>query len=624
MYLKFIGIKNIGAIEELKIEPSFTDDGDPKPIVIVGENGTGKTILLSSIVDSFYEIAGELFDNVGKSENMGRHFYKIKGSPNLRSGTESGFVTIQYQCSTLNKDLEYIDCISATNQEVSKLNEDFKLFEKVKNPHTGCYNSLGRTRLNYTLEHHPFISPFISKEEEELLKKEWYHEAHYFQPAYRYEEPFWKNPVFYDRFEDFKQFNNHYYKDIEELTSLDKNRSFIMDIVLDSELEKNTQRDQESRDMAIWNGINSILKMIKQDSSIRFGIGSRISGVRVGIAREYSDKKIEPYLSNINYLSLGESILLNFFINILRHTDQSNQHPIEVKGIVVIDEVDTHLHSNLQSKVLPSLIRLFPKIQFILTTHSPLFVLGMRKEFGDEGFDLIEMPTGEKITAERFREFEEAYRVLTETKKFEDELKEKLEEKIKTMSKPKVFVEGKTDVQYIKKALELYGKESLLQDLDIEQIGYEDKEGAKNSNDNALFEAERFLKSNPVCLLNKILIIHDPETTKVKCGWIDQDKKIKIAQMPKYEDAPFEKGVENLFSLDLVERCYENQDGEQRFLSRTIRDDEDPKWKIKDKQKMCDRVCEIGMQEDFKNFKTIIDILEEFLQGRDSNNGEPK
>ena len=160
--------------------------------------------------------------------------------------------------------------------------------------------------------------------------------------------------------------------------------------------------------------------------------------------------------------------------------------------------------------------------------------------------------------------------------------------------------------------------------MDIEQIGYEDKEGAKNSNDNALFEAERFLKSNPVCLLNKILIIHDPETTKVKCGWIDQDKKIKIAQMPKYEDAPFEKGVENLFSLDLVERCYENQDGEQRFLSRTIRDDEDPKWKIKDKQKMCDRVCEIGMQEDFKNFKTIIDILEEFLQGRDSNNGEPK
>lgn len=43
-------------------------------------------------------------------------------------------------------------------------------------------------------------------------------------------------------------------------------------------------------------------------------------------------------------------------------------------GIVLIDEVETHLHLQLQKTVLPMLTTLFPNIQFIVTTHSP-FVL---------------------------------------------------------------------------------------------------------------------------------------------------------------------------------------------------------------------------------------------------------
>ncbi|MCE3046542.1 AAA family ATPase [Helicobacter kayseriensis] len=609
MYLKFIGIKNIGAIEELKIEPSFTDEGNPKPIVIVGENGTGKTILLSSIMDSFYEIGSHIFDNIAKRENVGKHLYKIKGVSNLRTGTSGGFALIQYHSFLLQDKLEYIDIINTAKEEILEMKNDFSVFPLSDSKETGY-----RTSLTDNYEY-----PLLTPEKRKQLQKEWYQQAHYYQPAYRYEEPFWKNPAFFERFEDFKKSNDdHYYKDIEELTSLDKNRSFIMDVVLDHEL---TQNKQGNRDEAIWNGINSILREIKGDSEVRFGIGSRTSGVRVGIARENSEGKSESYLPNISYLSLGESILLNFFINILRHTDQSNEHPTDARGIVVIDEVDTHLHSNLQSKVLPSLIKIFPKIQFILTTHSPLFVLGMKKEFGDEGFDLIEMPTGVKITAERFREFEKAYSVLTKTKKFEDDLKEK----IKIMSKPKVFVEGKTDVQYIKRALKLYGKESLLQDLDIEQIGHEDKNGAKNSNDQALKGAKMFLESNPEFLSQKVLILHDPETEKVNCGSFGKDGKLYVSQMKFHKENPVEKGIENLFPLKLIEKCYKDQDrNTERFLSRTIRDDEAPKWKIKDKQKMCNQVCKIGTKEDFKNFKVIVEILEEFLQDTDSKNGEFK
>lgn len=46
----------------------------------------------------------------------------------------------------------------------------------------------------------------------------------------------------------------------------------------------------------------------------------------------------------------------------------------DIEGIVLIDEIETHLHIELQKKILPFLTKIFPKIQFIITTHSP-FVL---------------------------------------------------------------------------------------------------------------------------------------------------------------------------------------------------------------------------------------------------------
>ena len=43
-------------------------------------------------------------------------------------------------------------------------------------------------------------------------------------------------------------------------------------------------------------------------------------------------------------------------------------------GIVLIDEIETHLHLELQKKILSFLTTLFPNIQFIVSTHSP-FIL---------------------------------------------------------------------------------------------------------------------------------------------------------------------------------------------------------------------------------------------------------
>ena len=46
----------------------------------------------------------------------------------------------------------------------------------------------------------------------------------------------------------------------------------------------------------------------------------------------------------------------------------------EVNGVVIIDEIEQHLHPKWQSNILPSLEKNFPQVQFIVSTHSPLVV----------------------------------------------------------------------------------------------------------------------------------------------------------------------------------------------------------------------------------------------------------
>ena len=43
----------------------------------------------------------------------------------------------------------------------------------------------------------------------------------------------------------------------------------------------------------------------------------------------------------------------------------------EMEGIVLIDEIDLHLHPSWQVELIPALKQVFPRIQFIATTHSP-------------------------------------------------------------------------------------------------------------------------------------------------------------------------------------------------------------------------------------------------------------
>lgn len=73
-------------------------------------------------------------------------------------------------------------------------------------------------------------------------------------------------------------------------------------------------------------------------------------------------------------LSSGYLAILDIYADLLMHTEYIQIKPSELSGVVIIDEIDAHLHVSLQRKILPFFTGSFPKIQFIVTTHSP-FVL---------------------------------------------------------------------------------------------------------------------------------------------------------------------------------------------------------------------------------------------------------
>ncbi len=79
----------------------------------------------------------------------------------------------------------------------------------------------------------------------------------------------------------------------------------------------------------------------------------------------------------LNQLSDGERTLIMLVSDITRHLILANpslSNPLEGEGIVLIDEIDLHLHPQWQKAILNALVNTFPNLQFIVTTHSPYVV----------------------------------------------------------------------------------------------------------------------------------------------------------------------------------------------------------------------------------------------------------
>ena len=87
----------------------------------------------------------------------------------------------------------------------------------------------------------------------------------------------------------------------------------------------------------------------------------------------------------LNYLSDGSKSILTIVADIAYRMAVLNPHLLgdviqKTDGIVLIDEIDMHLHPSWQRRIIGSLHETFPNVQFIFTTHSPTVLTGIPKE----------------------------------------------------------------------------------------------------------------------------------------------------------------------------------------------------------------------------------------------------
>lgn len=85
----------------------------------------------------------------------------------------------------------------------------------------------------------------------------------------------------------------------------------------------------------------------------------------------------------INQLSDGEKCLLAMVGDLARRLAIANpglSDPLQGSGVILIDEIELHLHPSWQRGIIPDLTRTFPNCQFIVTTHSPQVISDVKPD----------------------------------------------------------------------------------------------------------------------------------------------------------------------------------------------------------------------------------------------------
>jgi predicted ATP-binding protein involved in virulence len=144
-----------------------------------------------------------------------------------------------------------------------------------------------------------------------------------------------------------------------------------------------TRELQELREGKKRKDINfefSDLKQIRKAISTVIAPNARVYFAQTDSTKlmvEWENETGEKVELSINQLSSGYRNMLALVMDFARRLAQANpqmDNPLEAEAVLMIDELDLHLHPTWQQKIIPDLRKVFPNTQIIATTHSPEIV----------------------------------------------------------------------------------------------------------------------------------------------------------------------------------------------------------------------------------------------------------
>lgn len=346
MKIKKLKIEDFRGIHEMSL--NFPDNGT---VVLVGVNGAGKSTILDCIAISLSALINEIYGPARIKRGIKQE--------DIQNGKQK--TSIRLEISFLTKSYSVQVWKNIYKAQRKKIYVEGDIIDNIDDSLKDKLSELDvPITVLYNVNRAVFDVPLRIREKHEFDKF-----AAYDQALTGARNDF---NIFFEWFRRREDIEN------EELRDLASNENFI--------------REAKGK-----------YKNDRQLNSVRIAIESFLPGFKnLRVRRKPSlrmtlDKDGKELI--VNQLSDGEKCLLAMVGDLARRLAIANpslSNPLEGKGIVLIDEIELHLHPQWQRKVIDSLERTFPYCQFIVTTHSPQVLSFVKKEqvFIIEDFRLVE------------------------------------------------------------------------------------------------------------------------------------------------------------------------------------------------------------------------------------------
>ncbi|MFB2651484.1 AAA family ATPase [Shewanella seohaensis] len=315
-----------GYLTKIKTKIPYSDkevdiNVNGKTLILTGGNGCGKTQLLRYVFE-------KLNDRIVKRDNptldsleaQQKNYENIIRSVGL---ADSSYDVYLRHLETVKQKIDALKCPPVTVSELEDMILKYKDFRAV-------LLSFEANRKSDILKPSSVSSLDSLKQKDKSTVTS----SHQQKTSSSIFEEFLVTSIANQAFSESKKINN----DPEEATRIEK-----WFIKLEADL-KNLFEDDN-------------LKLVFQSDSLSFEI--------------HQQNKVPFTFQN---LSSGFSSIMAIYADLITKVTLRSIDPYELAGIVLIDEIDAHLHVSIQKKILAFLTNAFPKVQFIVTTHSPFVV----------------------------------------------------------------------------------------------------------------------------------------------------------------------------------------------------------------------------------------------------------
>ncbi|OPA93299.1 ATP-binding protein [Pseudomonas fluorescens] len=347
MEIRKIRLNNVGRFTDLEVAFAPTEKHASKVTVFVGNNGAGKTTILKSLATSLSWLVARTRSDSGSGSPIEESV--------LHNGSNAASISIETQELYVDFNWSLAKSRRGRNTKVtSDLADASSLASVYRDVLTRDGNASVPLIAYYPVERSVLEIPLKIKT------------RHSFSQLDGYDNSLNRGVDFRRFFEWFREREDSENETGISASALAEVQKFIG--TLDSQIWKFLEQSHaSSRD--------------RQLTAVRSAVGAFMPGftnLRVQ-RRPHLHMAIDKSGNtlDVSQLSQGEKSIMALVGDIARRLAMMNpslKNPLHGDGVVLIDEVDLHLHPKWQRRLIHQLTETFPNCQFILTTHSPLVI----------------------------------------------------------------------------------------------------------------------------------------------------------------------------------------------------------------------------------------------------------